>query len=111
MTIPHSPDYLFSDDRTGLVVDETDPLPPYSKDPVFHDMPSQTSGSKLSWRRLYVNTLLTSVIAMHDIGHDPRVRQEVTTANFSDDEDESVDESLPDAPAPPYSLYDILALN
>lgn len=54
--------------------------------------------------------MLKIVVDVHCIAREPRITEEVMAASIPDDE-ESLDESLLDAPAPPYSISDILEVN
>lgn len=101
---------MFFDEKTVLDVEDIDPVPPYSQDAVFHDTASQTSTSKLSAQRLCEVSSLTIVIATHSTAQESRASEEVIASSFPY-EDEDMDESLLDAPAPPYSIGDILEVN
>ena len=98
---------MFIDDKPDLNVDEIDPLPPYTREPIFHDTASQTSTSKLSGQRLCEVFSLTIVIVTHSTAHESTASEEVIAASFPDDRDDDDDE----VPAPPYSLCDILEVN
>jgi hypothetical protein len=93
---------MFFDVKTDLNVDETDALPPYPQEPMFHHTASQTSTSKLSRQRLCEVFSLTIVIVTHSTAHESRASEEVIAAIFPDDDD---------GPAPPYSIDDLLAVD
>ena len=96
MINPYDPNYIFFDEKAALDAEDIDPLPPYSQDPVFHDIASYTSTSKLSRQRLCEVSSLTIVIATLSTAHDTGAREEVIPASFPY-EDENMDESLLDA--------------